>query len=70
MKIGLQKALGINQDQQQNVHWIQQGEEVVEVKLQGLQQDLQHCTMIISSTDTGIQITFYPIWAEQLKLSI
>jgi len=42
------------------MEWSKRSQETIEIKLQSLQQELLECIMIISTTDTDIQLTFYP----------
>jgi hypothetical protein len=69
MRTGLAKLL-LDANSEKVIDCIQQSQEVIKIKSQSLQQDLQQCTTIISSADSGIQLTFYPTWAPWPILNI
>jgi hypothetical protein len=70
IKEGLLKAFGIQEHHLRFSSWMQGILDTIETKLQSLKSDEEYCRLIISTTDAGIQLTFYPPWAPNPILNL
>ncbi len=70
LKQGLHKAFNITEATARLTSWMKTTGEIIEIKIQSLRSDLQPCTIITSSTDAGLQLTFYPEWAPHPILNL